>query len=102
MTPPYNGQLFSEALLKRIDTLIRKLHELQRAVLAQDRPKKEDLTSQLCGAPGQGSWDECNSSDYSFTPSVIGIVAQAPEGKPLSLDEINDIVHKVRRQHRAQ
>ena len=102
MTPPYNGQLFSEALLKRIDAMIRKLQKLQRAVLAQDRPKKQDLTSQLRGVPGQGSRDECDSSDYSSTPSVIRIVAQAPEGKPLSLDEINDIVHKVRRQHRAQ
>jgi hypothetical protein len=29
--------------------------------------------------------------------SVIGIVRDAPEGDPLSLDEINDIVHEVRR-----
>jgi hypothetical protein len=27
---------------------------------------------------------------------VTEIVAQAPEGEPLSLDEINDIVHEVR------
>ena len=29
---------------------------------------------------------------------VTEIVAQAPEGEPLSLDEINEIVHEVRRQ----
>ena len=38
-----------------------------------------------------------------ITPPPVGeIVAQAPEGEPLSLDEINDIVHEVRRQHRAE
>ncbi len=31
-------------------------------------------------------------------PPVTSIVAQAPEGEPMSLDEINEIVHKVRRQ----
>ena len=35
-------------------------------------------------------------------PPVTEIVAQAPEGEPLSLDEINDIVHKVRRQRTAE
>jgi len=34
-------------------------------------------------------------------PPVTEIVAQAPEGEPLSLDEISDIVHEVRRQRRA-
>ena len=33
-------------------------------------------------------------------PPVTGIVAQAPEEAPLSLEEINEIVHKVR--HRRQ
>ncbi|MBS1251639.1 MAG: hypothetical protein MAG451_00672 [Anaerolineales bacterium] len=33
---------------------------------------------------------------------VTEIVAQAPEGEPLSLDEINEIVHEVRRQQRAE
>jgi hypothetical protein len=33
-------------------------------------------------------------------PSVLEVVEQAPEGEPLSLDEINDIVHQVR-QRRA-
>ena len=34
-------------------------------------------------------------------PPVTDIVAQAPEGEPVSLDEINEIVHQVRRQRRA-
>ncbi len=33
------------------------------------------------------------------TPSPLKIVEQAPVDEPLSLDEINDIVHNVRRQH---
>ncbi len=37
-----------------------------------------------------------------ITPrSVADIVQNAPEGEPLSLDEINDIVHEVRRRHKA-
>jgi len=32
-------------------------------------------------------------------PAVTDIVARAPEGEPVPLDEINDIVHQVRRQH---
>ena len=35
-------------------------------------------------------------------PPVTEIVAQAPEGEPLSLDEISDIVHEVRRQRTAE
>jgi len=34
-------------------------------------------------------------------PVVTEVVAQAPEGEPLSLDEINDIVHEMRRRKRA-
>lgn len=33
-----------------------------------------------------------------ITPSPLDIVEQAPNGEPLSLDEINDIVHEVRQQ----
>ncbi len=37
-----------------------------------------------------------------ITPrSVTDLVADAPEGEPMSLDEINDVVHEVRRQRRA-
>jgi len=31
-------------------------------------------------------------------PPVTDIVAKAPEGDPLSLDEINEIVHRLRQQ----
>ena len=31
-------------------------------------------------------------------PSLTELVAQASEGDPLSLDEINELVHEVRRQ----
>ena len=34
-------------------------------------------------------------------PPVTRIVAQAPEGEPIPLDEINEIVHQVRRQRRT-
>ena len=34
-------------------------------------------------------------------PPVTSIVAQAPEGEPLSLEEINEVVHEVRRQRRT-
>jgi hypothetical protein len=34
-------------------------------------------------------------------PPVTSIVAQAPGGEPLSLEEINEIVHEVRRQRRT-
>ena len=33
--------------------------------------------------------------------SVTSIVADAPVGEPMSLDEINDLVHEVRRQRRS-
>ena len=35
-------------------------------------------------------------------PPVTSIVAQAPEGEPLSLEEINEVVHEVRRQQRTE
>lgn len=35
-------------------------------------------------------------------PPVTDIVAQAPEGEPMSLDEINEIVHQVRQQRRTE
>ena len=34
-------------------------------------------------------------------PPVTQIVEQAPEGEPLSLEEINEIVHEVRRQSKS-
>ena len=35
------------------------------------------------------------------SPIVTELVAQAPEGEPISLDEINAIVHQVRREHKS-
>ncbi len=35
-------------------------------------------------------------------PPVTRLVAEAPEGEPLSMDEINEIVHEVRRRRRAE
>jgi hypothetical protein len=34
--------------------------------------------------------------------SVTELVGEAPEGEPLPLDEINDIVHEVRRKRRSR
>ncbi len=34
-------------------------------------------------------------------PPVTKIVAQAPEEEPLSMDEISEIVHEIRRKRRA-
>jgi hypothetical protein len=34
-------------------------------------------------------------------PPVTEIVEQAPEGEPLSLEQINEIVHEVRRQSKS-
>lgn len=50
----------AEALLRRIDTIIRELVELRENVARmQPAPDdKEDLAEQLYGALGQGSWDE--------------------------------------------
>jgi len=36
------------------------------------------------------------------SPAVSDIVAQAPEGEPLTLNEINDIVHQVRRDQKER
>ena len=37
-----------------------------------------------------------------ITPSPLRTVEQAPLEQPLSLDEINDMVHEVRRQRRQR
>jgi len=34
-------------------------------------------------------------------PPVTDIVAQAPADEPMSMDEINEVVHEVRRQRQA-
>jgi len=35
-------------------------------------------------------------------PSVLDMVDQAPEGEPMPLGEINQIVHQIRRQRRTE
>ena len=35
-------------------------------------------------------------------PSVTRIVAEAPEGEPMTMDKINEMVHEVRRQRQAE
>jgi hypothetical protein len=51
-----------EALLQRIDTIIRELQELRQLVVVQPQhqtePHKPDPVTQLAGCLGQGSWDE--------------------------------------------
>ncbi len=37
-----------------------------------------------------------------LTPSPLKAIESAPDGEPLSLEEINDIVHEVRKQHQTQ
>jgi len=34
--------------------------------------------------------------------SVTRVVAEAPEGEPLPMEQINELVHQVRRQRRAE
>ena len=47
-----------ETIVKRIDTILSELQELRRAILLQSQPQNGNLTEQLYGALGQGSWDE--------------------------------------------
>ena len=46
MNPPYNRRLSLKTVLKRIDAILRKLHELRQAVVARNRPTEKSLTSQ--------------------------------------------------------
>ena len=34
-------------------------------------------------------------------PSVVDLVVEAPEGEPMALDEINDLVHEVRQRRKG-
>jgi len=47
-----------EAVIKQIDAIIRELQGLRQIILVQTRPPNGNLTEQLYGALGQGSWDE--------------------------------------------
>jgi hypothetical protein len=48
----------SETIVKRIDAILLELQELRRAILVQSQPRNGNLSEQLYGALGQGSWDE--------------------------------------------
>ena len=50
-----------DPVLRRIDAIIRELQELRRVVLVQERSADGNLTAQLYGALGQGTWDEYDS-----------------------------------------
>ncbi len=47
-----------EALLQRIDAIMRELQEMRRLLMSQSRQIDEDLVEQLWGILGQGTWDE--------------------------------------------
>lgn len=47
-----------EALLARIDAIIRELKDLRRLVVQQSPAPAPHLTERLFGALGQGTWDE--------------------------------------------
>jgi len=47
-----------DVIVKRIDAILYELQELRRAVLEQSRPSNGNLTQQLYGALGKGTWDE--------------------------------------------
>jgi len=48
-----------EAILQRIDTTIRELEGLRKALLrAQAETPENNLAQQLYGALGQGDWEE--------------------------------------------
>lgn len=50
----------SEVILGQVDTIIRELQDLRRAILVQIQPSVENLTDQLWGAlaPESGKDDE--------------------------------------------
>ncbi len=54
-----NGlQTSPEALLQRIDAMMRELQEMRRLLLSQAKQPQEDLVKQLWGMLGEGDWDE--------------------------------------------
>jgi hypothetical protein len=46
-------------------------------------------------------WDGDTLHLKRIAPSPLQVVEEAPDDQPLSLDEINDIVHEVRRQRKG-
>lgn len=50
----------SEAVLERIDAILRELLELRQTVAAQGRVARGNLAKELFGALGRGTWEEYN------------------------------------------
>lgn len=48
----------SEAVLERIDAILRDLLELRQTVVAQGRAARGNLARELFGALGRGTWEE--------------------------------------------
>lgn len=62
----------------------------------------EDLAGQFQPADRFIVWVDGDTIHLKrLLPSAVDVVERAPLDSPLSLDEINDIVHEVRRQRRA-
>ena len=51
-------QLPSEAVLERIDAILRELLELRQAVVAQGHAAGGNMATELFGALGHGTWEE--------------------------------------------
>lgn len=47
-----------QAIIKRIDAIIDELQGLRQTILVQTQSANGNLTEQLYGALGQGSWEE--------------------------------------------
>jgi hypothetical protein len=50
----------TEAVLERIDAILRDLLELRQTVAAQGRAARGNLAKELFGALGRGTWEEYN------------------------------------------
>ena len=55
-----NSEVPSEAVFERIDAILRELLELRQTVVAQGRVTRGNLPTELFGALGRGSWEECD------------------------------------------
>ncbi|GAB4542805.1 MAG: hypothetical protein Kow0063_35280 [Anaerolineae bacterium] len=60
-----------EAILERIEAIMRELAELRQMVLRiQPEPAAGDLAQQLYGALGHGSWEEYDLPDFDQVPMI--------------------------------
>ncbi len=50
-----------ENILRRIDTIIQELQELRQLVKKETSPVNENISQQLFGALGTGTWEEYDS-----------------------------------------